>query len=110
MKGEQKNISTYGEEKDSYPMGHSMSCWRTKIYVDYDNCYKNCDDIENKCEKKISRINFNVDKQFFFLTNFAIRGIVDEVGGRILETSKRKTTIERRTEMMRVIFSAKIEQ
>lgn len=34
-----------------------------------------------------------------------MRGIVEEVGGRILETSSRKTTIERRTEIVRVIFS-----
>lgn len=27
----------------------------------------------------------------------AIRGIVDEVGGKILETNRRKTTMERRT-------------
>lgn len=32
-------------------------------------------------------------------------GIVDEVGGRILETSSRKTTMESRTEMVSVIFS-----
>lgn len=34
-----------------------------------------------------------------------MRGIVDEVGGRILETSSRKTTMESRTEMVSVIFS-----
>jgi hypothetical protein len=35
----------------------------------------------------------------------AISGIVDDVGGRILETSNRNTTIDRRTDIVRVIFS-----
>ena len=34
-----------------------------------------------------------------------MRGIVDDVGGRIFETSSKKTTMERSTEMVRVIFS-----
>ena len=34
-----------------------------------------------------------------------MRGIVNEVGGRILETSSKKTTIESRTEIVSVIFS-----
>uniref|UniRef100_A0A0R3QIK8 KH_dom_type_1 domain-containing protein n=1 Tax=Brugia timori TaxID=42155 RepID=A0A0R3QIK8_9BILA len=35
----------------------------------------------------------------------AISGIVDEVGGKILETSNRKTTIESNTDIVSVIFS-----
>ncbi len=35
----------------------------------------------------------------------AINGIDEDVGGRILETSNRKTTRARRIEMARVIFS-----
>lgn len=35
----------------------------------------------------------------------AIRGMVAEVGGRIFETRSKKTTMESRTEMVRVIFS-----
>lgn len=35
----------------------------------------------------------------------AIRGIVEDVGGRILETSRRKTTIDNSTLIVRVIFS-----
>ena len=35
----------------------------------------------------------------------AMRGMVDEVGGRILDTRRRKTTRARRMEMARVIFS-----
>lgn len=31
---------------------------------------------------------------------FAIRGMVEEVGGRILDTKSRKTTMESRTEMV----------
>ena len=31
--------------------------------------------------------------------------MVEEVGGRIFETSRRKTTIERSTEIVKVIFS-----
>lgn len=38
----------------------------------------------------------------------AINGIVDEVGGRILETSNRKTTIESNTDIVSVIFSPEI--
>jgi hypothetical protein len=35
----------------------------------------------------------------------AISGIVDDVGGRIFETSSRKTTIDNSTEIVNVIFS-----
>src|SRR4051812_43103858 len=36
---------------------------------------------------------------------FAMRGIVEEVGGRIFDTSRRNTTMDSSTEMVRVIFS-----
>lgn len=36
---------------------------------------------------------------------FAINGMVEDVGGRILETNRRKTTMDRRTLMVKVIFS-----
>ena len=39
------------------------------------------------------------------MTYLAIRGIVEEVGGRIFETKRRKTTIDRRTDTVKVIFS-----
>ena len=35
----------------------------------------------------------------------AMRGMVEEVGGRIFDTSSKKTTIESKTDMIRVIFS-----
>jgi hypothetical protein len=35
----------------------------------------------------------------------AINGIVEEVGGRIFDTNKRKTTIESKTLIVSVIFS-----
>lgn len=37
---------------------------------------------------------------------FAINGIVREVGGKILETSNKKTTMERSTLIVKLIFSA----
>ena len=38
----------------------------------------------------------------------AIRGIVEDVGGRILETRSKNTTMESRTEIVNVIFSPAI--
>lgn len=35
----------------------------------------------------------------------AINGIVEEVGGRIFETNNKNTTIDRSTEIVKVIFS-----
>ena len=50
--------------------------------------------------RMVMTLSTNVSSRYF-----AIRGMVDEVGGRILETSSRNTTMERRTEMVSVIFS-----
>ncbi|PAV83647.1 hypothetical protein WR25_21671 [Diploscapter pachys] len=38
-------------------------------------------------------------------TNLAMSGIVDDVGGRIFETSRRNTTMESSTDIVSVIFS-----
>lgn len=41
---------------------------------------------------------------------FAIKGIVEDVGGRIFDTSNKKTTIESKTDIVKVIFSPKINK
>jgi hypothetical protein len=51
-------------------------------------------------DKISTTFRINVNNRYF-----AINGIVDEVGGRILETSNKNTTIDRRTEIVRVTFS-----
>ena len=91
------------EEYESCPMGHSMSGRSTEEDVDYNDCYEDSHDIENEGEKKISERR--EERRREEETHLAIRGMVEEVGGRILETRRRKTTIERSTEIVRVIFS-----
>lgn len=52
--------------------------------------------------KIVTTFNPNVRSKYL-----AISGIVEEVGGSIFETSNRNTTIDRRTEIVSVIFSPK---
>lgn len=53
--------------------------------------------------KIVITLSTNVSNKYF-----AMSGIVEEVGGNIFETSRRKTTIESNTEIVSVIFSTKM--
>lgn len=50
--------------------------------------------------KIVITLRTNVNSKYL-----AINGIVDEVGGRIFDTNNKKTTIDSKTDIVKVIFS-----
>lgn len=44
-------MSTDLQENSSYPFGHPMSCWATKINVNYNNSNENSNNVEHESEQ-----------------------------------------------------------
>lgn len=81
-----------------------MCCGSSAVHVDDDHLKGNEWRLKPTVERMVMTLRTKVRRRYL-----ARRGIVEDVGGRIFETSNRKTTMERRTEIVNVIFSAKKE-